>query len=184
MDDSIFFRRKSLRSYLPDPIPEEKLERLYEIIRWSPSGSNSQPWKFIFVFDPEQRERFAKSFARGNQWAAAAPVTIAVISRPTDDGVRDDDPVQYYAFNTALAVMSLLLGATDMGLLAHPFGGYDAKEVKAALAIPEDYHVLCLVALGYPGPIEQLDERTRAKDEAPRTRKPQSEIICFDRFAF
>ena len=184
MDDSIFFRRQSKRSYLPDPVPQEKLDRLYEIVRWSPSGSNSQPWRFIFVSDPSQKERFMKALARGNQWADAAPILIAVCSRPSDDGVRDDDPVQYYSFNSGLAVMSLLLGATDMGLLAHPMAGYDAKKVKEALAIPDDYHVLCAIALGYPGPIESLDERTRAKDEAPRTRKELSEIISFDRFSF
>ncbi len=182
MDDSIFFRRMSKRSYLPKPIESEKLAQLIEIVRWSPSCANHQPWRFVFVSEPTQHAKFADALATGNEWAAKAPLLIAVCGRQKDDAVREDDPVLYYQFGCGLAVMSLLLGAVQLGLMGHPMAGYDAVKLKAALSIPDEYHVMCVISLGYEGSLDLLDEKTRKKDESPRTRKPVSEIVSFERF--
>jgi len=184
MPDSIFFRRMSKRSYLDKPVSRETLDRIFEKVRWSPSAANHQPWRFVVVTDPTQHGKFVEALSRGNEWAAKAPVLIAVCAREKDDGVRDDDPVKYYQFASGLATMSFLLAAVDEGLMAHPMGGYDAPKLHAALSIPPQYHVMCIVSLGYEGPIELLDERTRKKDEAPRTRKPMAEIVSYDQFGF
>ncbi len=181
--DSIFFRRHSKRAYLDRPVSDESLERIFEKIRWSPSSANNQPWRFIFVRDKQQHDRLVdEGLSRGNAWAKAAPILIVVYSREDFDNVREDDPVKYYQFDTGMATMSLLLASVEEGLMPHPMGGYKAAQVKALLEIPNDYHVLCVVALGYEGSIDSLDERTRAKDESPRTRKLVSEIIAFDKF--
>jgi len=182
MQDSIFFRRQSKRAFLDRTIPDEVLDHIYEKTRWSPSCNNNQPWRFVFVFDPSQRTRFMTALSKGNQWAAAAPVLIAVCAREKDDYTREDDPVAYYQFDCGLAVMSLLLAAVDEGLMAHPMAGYDAGKLHEILEIPAEYHVLCVIALGYPGSPDRLDERTRKKDEAPRTRKALSEILSKNRF--
>lgn len=184
MQDSLFFRRKSLRSYLNKPVPRDILDRLFEKTRWSPSPSNHQPWRFVVVTDPDQHRKFGEALLRGNEWAAKAPVLVAVCSREKDDGVRDDDPVKYYQFSSGLATMALLLAAVDEGLMAHAMAGYDAPKLHTALSIPAEYHVMCIISLGYQGPIELLDERTRKKDESPRTRKPMTEIVSYDKFDF
>lgn len=184
MDDSIFYRRKSLRSYLDKPIPQDVLDRVFDKARWSPSAGNHQPWRFVVAKSPEAHAKFVEGLSRGNLWAAKAPILIAVCSRQKDDGVRDDDPVMYYQFATGLATMGLLLAAVDEGLLPHPMGGYDAHKLHEAFAIPPEYHIMCVVSLGYQGPIELLDERTKEKDLAPRTRKPLSEIVSYDTFDF
>jgi nitroreductase len=41
--------RRSIRSFKPDPVPQEILEKLIDISRWSPSGSNTQPWELIVL---------------------------------------------------------------------------------------------------------------------------------------
>jgi len=184
MKDSIFFRRMSKRSYLDRPVSRETLERIFEKVRWSPSAANHQPWRFVVVTDRAQHEKSVEALSRGNEWAANAPVLIAVCAREKDDGVREDDPVKYYQFDGGLAAMSLLLAAVDEGLMGHPMAGYDAPKLHTALSIPSAYHILCVVSLGYEGPVDLLDERTRKKDEAPRTRKPMAEIVSYDRFDF
>jgi nitroreductase len=158
------------------------LARIFETIRCSPSCNNNQPWRFVFVHDKDQHARFMTALSAGNQWAAAAPILIAVCARQADDHTRSDDPVAYYQFDCGLAVMSLLLAATEEGLLAHPMAGYDAPRLHAVLDIPADYHIMCVIAMGFPGSIGLLDERTRKKDEAPRTRKGLEEIICKNKF--
>jgi nitroreductase len=182
--DSIFFKRHSKRSYLDKPVPKEPLERIFEKIRWTPSCLNNQPWRFVFVQEHNQRTEFAKALAKGNEWAAKAPVLVAVCGRRCDDYTRKDDPVEYYQFDCGMATMSLLLAAVEEGLMAHPMAGYKAPDVKRALGIPEDYNVLCVVSLGYEGSVDLLDDETRGKDESPRIRKEVSEIISMDRFVF
>ena len=183
-DDSIFFKRQSKRSYIDKPISADTLGRIYEKVRWSPSCANKQPWRFVFVSESGQHAKFVECLAKGNEWAAKAPVLVAVTARESDDVTRSDDPVRYYQFDCGLAVMSLLLAAVDEGLMGHPMAGYDAKKLHEALGIPDEYHVMCAISLGYPGSIDLLDSETRAKDESERTRKPLNEIIATDRFDF
>lgn len=184
MEQSILLRRESKRAYLDRPVPDEVLNRILEKTRWAPSCSNNQPWRFIVVREPEALERLHQALNRGNAWAKRAPVLIVATARESDDYVRTDDPVSYHLFDTGLAVENLLLAAVEEGLMAHPMAGYKAPIVKEALGIPPDYSVICLISLGYPGGIDTLDERTRQKDLAPRTRKPIEEIVSFDRWAF
>ena len=184
MDDSIFFKRHSKRSYLEKPVPDDVMQRIYEKVRWSPSCNNNQPWRMVFVSDPEQHARFMECLPKGNQWAAKAPVLVAVTARESDDYSRDDDPVKYYQFDCGLAVMSLLLAATHEGLMGHAMAGYDAKKLHEVLDIPDEYHVICIVALGFEGPTEALTGKWREYDESPRTRKKLNEIICANKFSF
>jgi nitroreductase len=184
MQDSVFFKRQSKRSYLDRPVPDDVLRRLFDIIRWTPSCANKQPWRFVVVSDGPHREKLNMSLASGNEWAAAAPLMVALVARESDDYSRDDDPVKYYQFDSGMACLSLLLGAAHEGLMGHPMAGFDAHAVKEALDIPDEYHVMCLVSLGYEGTADLLDELTRAKDEAERTRKPINEIITKERFEF
>ncbi|MFC2068628.1 nitroreductase family protein [Chloroflexota bacterium] len=49
-------KRRSIRSFKPEPIPDEYIDKIIEVARWAPSGSNSQPWEFIVVKKPEIKE--------------------------------------------------------------------------------------------------------------------------------
>ncbi len=42
-------RRRSIRSFKPNPVPKKILEEILEVSRWSPSGSNTQPWEFAVI---------------------------------------------------------------------------------------------------------------------------------------
>jgi len=50
-------RRRSTRSFKPDPVPDEHVERIIETARFAPSGANSQPWEFIVIKDKETKEK-------------------------------------------------------------------------------------------------------------------------------
>jgi len=47
--------RRSVRSYKPDPVPEEILKRLFEAVRLAPSAHNAQEYKFVLVKNPEKK---------------------------------------------------------------------------------------------------------------------------------
>lgn len=44
-------KRRSIRRFKPDPIPDEYVNRIIEAARWAPSGFNSQPWEFVVIKD-------------------------------------------------------------------------------------------------------------------------------------
>ncbi|MBI4332859.1 MAG: nitroreductase family protein [Chloroflexi bacterium] len=52
-------RRRSVRYFKPDPIPDEYVEKILEAGRWAMSGANGQPWEFIVVKDRAVREKIA-----------------------------------------------------------------------------------------------------------------------------
>jgi nitroreductase len=53
-------KRRSIRRFKPDPIPDEYIEKIIEVARWAPSGFNMQPWEFIVVKKPELRRKIVE----------------------------------------------------------------------------------------------------------------------------
>jgi len=45
-------KRRSIRRFKPDPIPDEYLDKILGVARWAPSGFNMQPWEFVVVRKP------------------------------------------------------------------------------------------------------------------------------------
>ena len=80
----------------------------------------------------------------------------------------------------AWAKKAPILIAVEERLMGHPMAGFSAPKVREALHIPQEYRVICMISLGYPGDMSTLDERTRARDARPRARKPISEIVFHD----
>jgi nitroreductase len=63
--------RRSVRAFLPDPVPREKIEKAVEVARWAPSWGNTQPWEIV-VADGEKTAELADAFVR--EASAGAPV--------------------------------------------------------------------------------------------------------------
>ena len=68
-------KRLSVRSYKPDPVPEDVLTRVLEAGRLAPSAKNYQPWRFIVVKDPAIRRALVPA-CRGQGSVGQAPVVI------------------------------------------------------------------------------------------------------------
>lgn len=174
--------RKSLRAFAERPVEPEKIERMIEAARWSPSCDNRQPWRFVVVEKGvPARPALEEALSRGNAWAKRAPVLIVSGARREDGSLVENR--EYYLHDTGLATMSLLYRGVDQGLLVHPMAGWKEAPLKAALAMPEDFRPIAVIAVGYPGRYEDLDEETRKKDERPRVRKEIGEIAFGGRFA-
>jgi len=54
--------RRSIRSFKPDPVPDDYVDKIIEAARWAPSGANSQPWEFVVVKKPELRDGIVKIY--------------------------------------------------------------------------------------------------------------------------
>ncbi|MBW2609085.1 MAG: nitroreductase family protein [Deltaproteobacteria bacterium] len=53
-------KRRSIRSFKPDPIPDDYIEKIIDAARYAPSGANSQPWEFVVVKKKELKDAIVK----------------------------------------------------------------------------------------------------------------------------
>ncbi len=163
-------KRLSIRTYKPDPVPEDVLNRILEAGRLAPSAKNYQPWKFIVVKDPVVRQALVPA-CKGQGSVGQAPVVIC--------GCAIEDQVWkgmggYWsaeAVDITIALEHMILAAAAEGLGTCWVGAFLEAEVKKVLAIPNGVKPIALTPLGYPA--------TEAK---PRSRKPLSEITCADQW--
>ncbi len=68
-------KRRSIRKYAPDDVPEEMIDQMLEAARLAPSASNSQPWRFLVVRDKELRKGLRR-LCLDQRFIEEAPVVI------------------------------------------------------------------------------------------------------------
>jgi nitroreductase len=73
--------RRSVRAYLPDPIPDAVLDRCLDLALLAPNSQNLEPWQFIEVRDPAKRETLGR-YCLNQPQAVQAPHLIVAVARP------------------------------------------------------------------------------------------------------
>jgi nitroreductase len=160
--------RLSVRSYKPDPIPDDVLARILEAGRLAPSAKNLQPWKFIVVRNEGVR-RLLVPACRGQAFIGTAPVVICACAVEEQawkgmGGYWSSAPV-----DVAIALEHIMLAAAAEKLGTCWIGAFTEAEVVNALLIPPGVKPIALTPLGYP-----------ATEPKARLRKSLSEITSED----
>ncbi len=169
-------RVHSTRDLTRGPIPDDTLERILEVGRWTGSSGNRQPWTFVVVRDRETLRAMAEASPNTGHVGRAEVVIAIVMGGPDLPG---GPHTTWDAFDEGRAAERMLVAATALGLASAIgwvlAGGRDA--VRALLGIPEDRMIRTVISLGYPG-------ETSGRRSAPGTaRKPLAEIVRYERFA-
>ncbi len=176
MDDHSFLslvqKRQSVRKYTRKPVEDEKLRRCLEAARLAPSASNSQPWKFIVVNDPELVMKVAKEtigpLSTFNNFVPEAPVIIAVVIEKmkvfTKIGASIQDR-EYPLIDIGIAAEHFCLQAAEEGLGTCMLGWFNEKPIKELLKIPKERRIGLLITLGYAPDDYRLREKIRKKPE-------------------
>ncbi len=92
-------RRRSIRRFKKDPVPEEYVEKVLEATRFAPSGANSQPWEFVVLTDKEIKDKIVGMVKEHHQCSRRAEITREEdlrhpsVNRPADDPGFKDAPV-------------------------------------------------------------------------------------------
>lgn len=172
-------RRQSVRRYLDKPVEREKIERCLEAARLAPSTSNSQPWRFVVVDEPQLRGRLADR-TRGplgsfNTFTPQAPVLVAVVTDAPNLEARTGALLKRRDFrliDIGIAAVQFCLQATELGLGTCILGWFDERGVKRALGVPPGRRVHLIITLGYPADPEQR----------PKKRKGLAQIRSYNRY--
>ena len=170
--------RRSTRAFSSKPVSEESILRLLESARWAPSSTNEQPWRF-FVATQTEAEKYKRIFDAlnpGNQiWADKAQVLIATFAKTTFS--RNNLPNHHALHDVGLAVAQLTLQATSEGIFVHQLAGFNASILKTNLNFSDDLQPVTVLAIGYPGNLEDISPELRDRELAVRKRKALAEIV-------
>lgn len=135
-------KRRSIRKFKQDPVPNETLLKILDCARLAPSARNVQPCEFIVVTNSKTKERISGFAAVNAPFIKEAPVCIVIISKDT----------KYYLEDGCAATENLLLTAADLGLGTCWVAG-DKKDycqdVLNLLSVPGGYKLVSMVALGF-----------------------------------
>lgn len=170
----VFKKRRSVRRYKEEDVPEEILKDILEAARIAPSWANKQGWYFIVVKNKETKEKIANCLPEENpvkKGIIQAPVVVVFCGDPEKSGKRGN--LEYYAVDVALAIENFCLQAAEYGLGTCIVGWMDEEKIKEILGIPENIRVVAFTPLGYP-----------EKFPGEIKRKELKEIVSYERWNF
>src|SRR6267143_3727885 len=77
--DILFRQARTHRAWLPKPVPDDLLRKLYDVMKWAPTSANCSPARILFLRTPEAKERLKPALSAGNlEKTMQAPVTAII----------------------------------------------------------------------------------------------------------
>ncbi|MDP8012197.1 MAG: nitroreductase family protein [Thermoplasmata archaeon] len=152
---NVLFKRRSIRSFKEDPVPDEIIHKILRAAQYAPSSWNRQPWKFIIIKDKQKLKKIS-SFLPYGKFLSNAPLAIAIISSEKESDL--------WLIDGSAATENLMLAAECYGLGTCWIAESDNNEIKKILEIPEEYHIITITPLGYPASKPRIPERKNIED--------------------
>ena len=160
----VLTKRRSVRSYKPQPVEESKLKRIFQAANMAPSAGNLQAYKVQVVRDQAKRKALAKA-AHDQGFIAEAPVCLVFCADPNRSAARYDKRGSelYSVQDATIAGAFAMLAAVDVGLATVWVGDFDEKKVQQVLE-DEATRPVAMFSLGYaaelpaPSPRRAIEE--------------------------
>lgn len=172
-------KRESVRGYLDEKVEEEKIIKIIEAARVSPSACNSQPWKFIVVDNKDLLGKVAGNLYNPiigiNKFALTAPLFIVIVGEKRNLTSKMGELIKkkdYTSIDIGIASEHICLAATELGLGTCMIGWFNEKNIKKLLYIPENKEIHLVISVGYHD-----NKYTRKK-----VRKNIDEIYSFNKY--
>jgi nitroreductase len=160
---------RQVRSFEPTPVPDDALNDILEVARWSGSSQNQQEWQLVVVTDPDTLQRLADASPTAGH-LAQAPLAIVIVM-PGQRRITDAFDEGRISERIMLAAAAHGLGAGMAWLVA------DEALVKETLRIPAEHKVRTAIAIG--APTTGGRKRKAARGTA---RRPVSETAHYERW--
>ncbi len=161
------------------PVTRPEITALLEAIRWSPSCNGGEPWRYLVFDKTTDQSNWQRAFdclSAGNQ-AWCANVHLLLLACAGSTFAHNGQPNRFAQHDTGMANLSLMLQAVALGLASHAMAGFDAEKARTAFSIPADFTPLTMIAVGQQAEPDILTEAVKAKELAPRSRRPLHETF-------
>ncbi|EYS94022.1 nitroreductase [Cupriavidus sp. SK-4] len=144
--DLLFREARTHSAWLNQPVSDETLRQLYDLMKWAPTSANCSPARILFLRTPEAKQRLLPALAPGNvEKTMAAPVTAIIAYDikfyellpklfPHADARSWFAETPELALTTARRNSSLqgayfMIAARSLGLDCGPMSGFDNAKV-------------------------------------------------------
>lgn len=176
--DQIFRVARTQNKWQDRPVPDSKLEELYDLLKWGPTSANGSPARFVFVRTPEGKAKLKQALSAGNvEKTMTAPVTAIVAYDPKFYDrlpflFPHADARSWFAGSEALAEATafrngslqgayLIVAARAVGLDVGAMSGFDNRKVDELLLADTGWKSNFLVNIGYGDPAGVMERLPR-----------------------
>jgi nitroreductase len=165
-------RLRAVRQYRPDPIPQEIVDKVLEVARWSGSASNRQPWEFVVIRNKETLRVLSKLEGFAAHLAGAAVGIVLVMA---GEGGR----FEHETYDEGRLSERIMLAASAYGVGSSIgwFRRSGMTDAKAVLGIPQERLVRTAISMGYPD-----EEARRARPKPVQVRKTLADSVHDERY--
>jgi 3-hydroxypropanoate dehydrogenase len=166
LTDRLFHDAHTAYAFTDEPVGDDVLSALYDLVRTAPTAVNSQPLRIVYVRTGEAKERLLPLLAEGNRAKSASAPVIAILAYDADfhehlprlaphaphlrdrfaEPARRDETAR---FNATLQAGYAILAARALGLDAGPMGGFDTAGVDAEFLAGTPWRAFLLLNLGH-----------------------------------
>jgi 3-hydroxypropanoate dehydrogenase len=174
--DVLFRTARTKYSWTDQPVSDDELQTLYDLLKLGPTSANSSPARFVFIRSKESKDRLKPALNPGNvEKAMAAPVTVVVAYDPffydhLPKLFLHADAKSWFSGNPELADETafrngtlqgayLIMAARALGLDCGPMSGFDKSKIDQLFLADHGWKSNFLVSLGHGA---AQDEHERA----------------------
>lgn len=166
--DLLFREARTANSFTDEPISDEQINAIFDLVKWAPTAMNTQPLRVIVIRSAEAKERLLPHMAEGNRdKTGAAPATVLLAADidfhdelptvfPHAAGMREIFEADEAArigmseLNAGLQIGYAILGIRAAGLAAGPMTGFDAEAISREFFPDGRHRVLVAINMGKP----------------------------------
>jgi len=167
--DVLFRAARTKWEWTDEPVTDDDLKALYELVKLGPTSANCTPARFVFIRTTEGKEKLKPALSAGNlEKTMAAPVTVIVaqdpmfyqhlpkLFPPADAKAwfsGNPDLAEETAFrNSTLQGAYLILAARALGIDSGAMSGFDKTKVDRAFFNENGWKANFLINLGHGKP--------------------------------
>ncbi|MGW3467459.1 malonic semialdehyde reductase [Saccharopolyspora sp. NPDC000995] len=177
--DLLFRDARTANSFSNEPVTDEQVQAIYDLVKWAPTSMNQQPLRIVLVRTEEGRQRLLPHLMEGNRAKTEKAPLVAILAADTDfhenlprvfphaEGVKDmfaaNDELRlnHAKLNASLQIAYFILGVRAAGLAAGPMSGFDAAGINAEFFPEGKQQSLVVVNIGKPGENPWFDRLPR-----------------------
>jgi nitroreductase len=182
--DLLFREARTANTFSDEPVTDEQVETIYDLVKWAPTSMNNQPLRIVLVRSPEARARLVDLMFEGNRAKTETAPLVAILAADVD--FHDELPSQFPHFpgardlfaadeaaresaaklNAALQIGYFTMGVRAAGLAAGPMTGVDLAGVDREFFPDGRHRALVVMNIGKAGENAWFDRLPRlAYDE-------------------
>ena len=163
-------KRYSVRSYTPQKVEEEKLDKILQAAHAAPTAANLQPVRLIAVQSKEGLEKIGKA---ANIYGA--PLAVIVCADHNKAWVRPFDKKQTADIDASILTDHMMLEAAELGL-GSVWVCYSKPDIiKKEFELPDNLEPINILAIGYS------NEEAADPERHSQTRIPIKELVSYEK---